>query len=211
MRTNEKQATLMRVCFSLNSFSTENGHKPPSVDMAKLSAIVGQRGIPMNIQDLGALGEIVGAIAIVATLAYLAVQIRYAKIAVTDQSRQNRAAALREINGRLVDNSELRQVFDKVASPEWQSMLNDLASAWKVSLDEASLIYWSQNDYIWTHWAQYYSQKTKDDERELENIVSNWYSAPPMKTIIEHETVRLFYEPEFIRWIDSVVAKNNLE
>ena len=161
----------------------------------------------MNIQDLGALGEIVGAIAIVVTLAYLAVQIRYAKIAVTDQSRQNRAAALREINGRLVDNSELRQVFDKVASAEWQSMLNDLASTWKVALDEASLIFWSQNDYIWTHWAQYYSQKTKDDERELENIISTWYSAPPMKDIIEHETVRLFYEPEFVDWIDSVTAK----
>ena len=163
----------------------------------------------MNIQDLGALGEIVGAIAIVATLAYLAIQIRYAKIAVTDQSRQNRATALREINGRMVDNQELRQAFDRVASPEWQSMLNDLSSAWGVSVDEASLIYWSQNDYIWTHWAQYYSQKTKADARELENIVSNWYSAPPMKTIIEHETTRSFYEQDFIHWIDSIVAKQS--
>lgn len=66
-------------------------------------------------------------------------------------------------------------------------MLKDLASTWGVGLDEASLIFWSQNDYIWTHWAQYYSQKTKEDERELENIVSTWYSAPPMKHIIEHE------------------------
>jgi hypothetical protein len=162
----------------------------------------------MNIQDLGAIGEVVGAIAILITLAYLAAQIRYAKFAVTDQSRQNRAAALREINGRLVNNQELRQTFDAVASPEWKAMLGDLANTWDVSVDQASLIYWSQNDYIWTHWAQFYSQKTKDDERELENIVTTWYSAPPMKTIIEHPTVRSFYEPEFIDWIDSVVSKS---
>ncbi len=162
----------------------------------------------MNIQDLGALGEIVGAVAIVVTLAYLAVQIRYAKAAVTDQSRQSRAAALREINGRLVDNDGLRQTFDKVASPEWRNMLQELASTWQVSFDEASQIFWSQNDYVWTtHWAQFYSQKTKDDERELRNIISTWYSAPPMKTMIEHQTIRGFYEPEFIRWIDSVLQE----
>jgi hypothetical protein len=161
----------------------------------------------MNIQDLGALGEIVGAVAIVVTLAYLAIQIRYAKVAVTDQSRQSRAAALREINGRFVNNNELRQTFDRVAGPEWRRMLEDLASTWQVGFDEASLIFWGQNDYVWTHWAQFYSQKTKDDERELRNIISTWYSAPPMKTMIEHETVRGFYEPEFIQWIDSVLGE----
>jgi hypothetical protein len=162
----------------------------------------------MNIQDLGAIGEVVGAIAILITLAYLAAQIRYAKIAVTDQSRQNRADALREINGRFVDNHKLRETFDAVASPEWKAMLNDLANAWEVSVDQASLVYWSQNDYIWTHWAQFYSQKTKDDERELENIVATWYATPPMKDIIEHPTVRLFYEPEFISWVDSVISQS---
>ncbi len=89
-----------------------------------------------------------------------------------------------------MEKADARQAFDKVAGPEWQSMIEDLASAWGVSADEASLVFWTQNDYVWTHWAQYYSQKTKDDQRELENIVSGWYSMPPMKTIIEHQTVR---------------------
>ncbi len=86
-------------------------------------------------------------------------------------------------------------------------MIDDLASAWGVSADEANLIFWSQNDYIWTHWAQYYSQKTKDDQRELENMVALWYSIPPMKTMIDHESFRTFFLPEFIEWIDSVRAK----
>lgn len=163
----------------------------------------------MNIQDLGALGEVVGAVAILVTLAYLAIQIRYAKIAVTDQSRQNRATALREINGRFVDNPELRRAFNEVANPEWRRMLEDLASAWGVSVDDASLIFWSQNDYIWTHWAQYHSQKTVEDARELENIVSTWYSAPPMQTIIEHEAVKSSFDPEFIRWVDSILASES--
>ncbi len=160
----------------------------------------------MNLQDVAAIGEIVGAVAIIITLAYLAIQVRHAKIAVADQSRQARVAALREIGGRLVDNADARQAFDKVVDPAWQSMINDLASAWGVSDDEASLVMWSQNDYIWTHWAQFYSHKSEDDERELENIVANWYSIPPMKTIIEHPTIRMFYDAKFISWIDAQVA-----
>jgi len=45
----------------------------------------------MSIQDLGAIGEVIGAIAVVCSLAYLAVQIR-------NQNRESRAAAMHDIS-----------------------------------------------------------------------------------------------------------------
>ena len=77
----------------------------------------------MNPQDIAAIGEIVSAVAIVITPAYLAMHVRYNKIAVADQSRQERVAALREIAGRLVENADARQAFDKVVGAEWQGMI----------------------------------------------------------------------------------------
>ena len=44
----------------------------------------------MNWGAIGAVGEILGAIAVVLTLVYLAVQVRYAKEAATDNNRNPR-------------------------------------------------------------------------------------------------------------------------
>ena len=49
-------------------------------------------GIDMTIMELGALGEFVGAFAVVATLAYLAVQVRHSKSALNINSQETRAA-----------------------------------------------------------------------------------------------------------------------
>ena len=46
----------------------------------------------MTIMELGALGEFVGAFAVVATLAYLAVQVRHSKSALNTNSQETRAA-----------------------------------------------------------------------------------------------------------------------
>ena len=51
----------------------------------------------MNWEAIGAVGEVLGAIAVVITLGYLAVQVRHAKAATADQSRIYRATAVREM------------------------------------------------------------------------------------------------------------------
>jgi len=73
-------------------------------------------------------------------------------------------------------NPELRRAFDKSASDEWKSMIESFAEAWGVSTDDASAVFWLQIDYTWTHWSQFGSLKSQRDEKELENIVSLWYS-----------------------------------
>ena len=67
----------------------------------------------MTIQDWGAIGEVVGAIAVVVTLGYLATQIRYARLVASDASRQNRADGVREMLLAGLANPEYRRAWSK--------------------------------------------------------------------------------------------------
>ncbi|MDA1372383.1 MAG: hypothetical protein O2971_16680 [Proteobacteria bacterium] len=58
----------------------------------------------MNWEAIGAIGEILGAFAVVATLVYLATQIRYAKEAASDANRIARATGVREFNLAMATN-----------------------------------------------------------------------------------------------------------
>ncbi len=61
----------------------------------------------MNWDAIGAVGEIVGAAAVVVTLIYVAVQIRLARSVATDSNRLNRANGVRDATLELVSNDSL--------------------------------------------------------------------------------------------------------
>ncbi len=65
-------------------------------------------------QILGNIGEFVGSIAVVATLAYLTVQVRQAKQASNDAIRLARAEAGRDMGLRLMESEHLVEVFRKI-------------------------------------------------------------------------------------------------
>ena len=62
----------------------------------------------MNWEAIGAIGEIVGALAVVLTLAYLALQVTTAKRATIDQNTLSRANGVREMILAISTNDELR-------------------------------------------------------------------------------------------------------
>ncbi|MBG6176687.1 hypothetical protein IWQ55_004067 [Labrenzia sp. EL_208] len=53
--------------------------------------------------------QIVGACALVISLIYIAVQIRFARLAAADTSRTARGEGVREIDLSMVNNRELRE------------------------------------------------------------------------------------------------------
>ncbi len=65
----------------------------------------------MNWERIGAIGEIVGAIAFVATLLYLSAQIRQANRATRSESIQESTTAFNEINGWVVNDEQLARIF----------------------------------------------------------------------------------------------------
>ena len=83
-------------------------------------------------QLLGNLGEFVGAIAVVATLLYLAIQVRHSKEAIDVNTRTTKASlsyqAARnraELNAQLIDNPELLNLMAKASSRSEPPQFND--------------------------------------------------------------------------------------
>ena len=161
----------------------------------------------MTIQDWGAVGEIVGALAVVVTLAYLATQIRYARVAANDASRQGRADGVREILVATMTDPELRRVWMK-ADPSADARMERLSGKMGLTKDEAYLAWHVCCAWTFVHWAQYRSMKSTEDEQELENLVSSFYSIPPMAPIWEtDELLKALLDPGFVAWVDDVLAK----
>lgn len=63
----------------------------------------------MNWETISAILEAVGVIAVVISLLYLALQIRFARLAAADASRTARAIGVRDIDLTMVNNAELRK------------------------------------------------------------------------------------------------------
>lgn len=72
----------------------------------------------MTIQDLGAIGELVGGIAVIATLIYLAMQIRQNTAMITAQAVQASVDATQRTLLFRVEHPELRALLRKARSDE---------------------------------------------------------------------------------------------
>ena len=67
----------------------------------------------MDIQDLGALGEFIGSIAIVVTLIFLTVETRQARNATQQSNRQARHLIRSQLNQALAVNPQLAEVMTR--------------------------------------------------------------------------------------------------
>ena len=65
----------------------------------------------MNWEAVGALGQIVGAIAVVVSLVYLAIQVRQNTAAIAAQAAHDALAAVREFNQHLMVNPPMARIF----------------------------------------------------------------------------------------------------
>lgn len=160
----------------------------------------------MTIQELGSIGELVAALATVVTLAYLATQIRYARLAAGDTSRQNRAESVREMQLVHLNNREFRHAWSK-ADTGTAARMEALSARLGVSVDEAQLVWHGCCAWTFIHWAQYRSIKTADDQLELENLVREFYSIPPMIVVWETDPLtKALLDPGFVDWVDQILA-----
>lgn len=66
----------------------------------------------MNWEAAGAIGEIIGALGVIATLAYLAIQIKQNTAATRTASFQATTDSLNQVNLLLASNRELAEVFE---------------------------------------------------------------------------------------------------
>ncbi len=160
----------------------------------------------MTIQDWGAIGEVISAVAVVVTLAYLATQIRYARLTAADASRQARATGVREMQMLTIQEPAFREAWNR-AQPGSNERFEALGVSLGITPEEAGLVWHGCCAWYWLHWGQFRSMKTEADERELQNIVRSFYSVPPMSIVwAEDDFMRQILDPDFVAWVDETLA-----
>jgi len=166
-----------------------------------------QGGITVNWEAIGAIGEILGAFAVILTLGYLALQVRYVKSAATDQNRLVRANGVREIMLTHVANDELRMdlLKDYGVMEHYQRLANDLG----VSVEAASRADWNNACWFWLHWGQYSSAQNDRDVAELTHLIDTFYRTPGMRRSWETcPWAKPILDPGFVAFVDSILAKD---
>ena len=115
----------------------------------------------MTIMELGALGEFVGAIAVVATLVYLAVQIRQNTRSMEESRRlalaqtyQMRADALQEMLVAAADSERIGPIITKLVEAGYPEDLSSLESL--TSVERGAFRQWHIAQQ--THWDNMYYQ-----------------------------------------------------
>ncbi|MEC7766452.1 MAG: hypothetical protein VYA28_07715 [Pseudomonadota bacterium] len=161
----------------------------------------------MNWEAIGALGEIVGALAVVLTLAYLAIQVRHAKEAAADTNRLERSKGVRDMMLASAADSGLRENLTK--GLQLSDYYNEIASNLNMSSDEAASFDWAMLYWFWLHWGQYASTTKESDVEELRNVISGFYRNPGVRVCWEKSPwARPVLEKDFVNFVDEILAQD---
>ena len=162
----------------------------------------------MNWEAIGAIGEIVGALAVVLTLGYLANQVRHAKEAAADTNRLERSKGVRDMMLASASDSDLRENLTKGLL--LSDYYDEIASKLNMSSNEAASFDWAMLYWFWLHWGQYASTTKDSDVEELRNVIRGFYSNPGVRLCWEKSPwARPVLEVNFVKFVDEILAKNS--
>ena len=160
----------------------------------------------MDWEAIGALGEVMGATAVVVTLGYLAVQVRHAKTATADQSRIYRASAVQEMILETCRDERLRTLQTQAwgLEPYYQAM----ADKHGISIEDATKLDWGNGYYFWMWWGQYASTTEDKDRKELEKIIEKLGGTPGMREHWENSPLaRPLLDADYVAFVDEVLSR----
>jgi hypothetical protein len=87
----------------------------------------------MNWEAIGAVGELVGAFGVIATLAYLAVQVRQATNSVQGAAELEASKQFTDWHARITNSLELRTIWDKGAADQVLSDVERVQYVWLIA------------------------------------------------------------------------------
>ena len=159
----------------------------------------------MNWDAIGAIGEILGAAAVVATLAYLAMQVRYAKDASADVNRLSRAEGVRETIALTAKNSKMISAWigAQGSLPQYDKLARSFGLQ---SVEDGFMVEQICQSWWWLHWGQWASITKDRDIDELRHLISEFYSQPPMSVAWEESPNVVLLEPGFREFVDDAIA-----
>ena len=170
-------------------------------------------GCAMSWDAVGAIGELVGSLAVLVTLAYVAIQVRHTRAQLEVSIQQKRYDTFRELLLETLRNPELRRTYDKtgkVYSAEIQS-LDELFQLAELTREEMAMFRNHQLAF-WQYRIETIEQiqnLTQVQKDEFDRGIRRIYGSSPAR--LWYETVRKNgSNPEAVKYIDAVLAQGAL-
>lgn len=166
----------------------------------------------MNWEALGAIGEVGGAVAVVGSLVYLAVQIRQNTGQLEEQSRNHELTSLIAVEACFSNFRGMVTRNAQVASL-WHRALEDLD---QLSPEERTQADYLFREFFWS-WANFWVKVHRGDFRETDMELATFEDPnSEMDRHLQHEGVRAWWDrddnrvlffPEFAEVVDRIVHR----
>lgn len=165
----------------------------------------------MNWEEVGAIGQVLGSVAVFITLGYLSVQVRHARTDVKRSLRLSRVTNSRELLLLSATNERLARIIQagmQAVGPgnRTPSMLAFVENAGLSEPDASALFYY----YMawWQHRAftiTYIDEMSHEERAEFDGGIRSFYASNLSRLWYENEKSRL--NPNTVRYIDNVLAR----
>lgn len=165
----------------------------------------------MNWDAVGAVGEMIGSVAVLATLGYLAVQVKYAREETRRALGQGRSEAHRDLLAQLRD----RPVADAVLKvnvalgAQHPPFVTTLMEAAGCTLEEAWLVWITCSEW-WTYNLQiipYVDELQEIERTSFERTIRLAYGQPGHSRFFYETYVRATAHHNAIRYVDNLLAQ----
>ena len=160
----------------------------------------------MNWDAVGAIGETVGALAVVITLAYVAVQIRVSRSVAADANRLNRTNGVRDWCLAVSGNDQMLSALIK--GHRMEGYFEAFGKEFELSPEEAARLDFMHQYFFWLHYGQYASTNDEKSTDELRKLAKTFYNIPSIRYSWENSPYgKTFLEPNFVTFIDEIAGE----
>ena len=163
----------------------------------------------MNWEEVGAIGQVLGSVAVFITLVYLAIQTRHARSESQRAVSQGRGEAGRDLYAQLSDEriNRLHVKADAALGGQPAPFVSALMEKAGFTREEATLMLWIQVQ-SWNYRVQVIPNLPKllPSERVQFEIGMRSYGRPGIFRLF-YETVSVDTHPDVIRYVDNLLAQ----
>ena len=169
----------------------------------------------MNWEEVSAIGQMLGTVAVFITLGYLAVQLRHSRAEVRRSITQTRAASNREMAMYRASNERVLENFGRATEemgggiPEFVVQLKERTTLTRV---EAVRLFWLEYA-VWLHREQtvsVVSELSEGERTHFENSFRTAYgrNASPVSRLWSDTAKATMLNPVTVRYIDNLLAQS---
>ena len=164
----------------------------------------------MNWDAIGAIGQMLGSLAVFITLGYLAVQLKHARQDSRRALSQSRGDALRDLYAKQGDErmTRLSTKAGVALGVQPTAVVSALMEQAGLTRDEATEVFWMQ-----LAWWQYRTQMIPNvnelhpiDRDSFDGAIRGVYRVPGVARLF-YETMKSRTHPDAVRYIDNLLAQ----